>query len=66
MKNIFNDKIKKYESIYEQIQDYESLLNKDSMIEIKEFSENIRHKIEDATKTERLLRIGIVSQSLSL
>lgn len=62
MKNIFDNQIKIYESIYEQIQDYESLLNKDSMIEIKEFSENIRHKIEDATKTERLLRIGIVGE----
>lgn len=54
--------ITKYEKIYKQIEKYESLLNKDTMNEIKEFSDNIRHKIEDARQEGRLLRIGIVGE----
>lgn len=62
MNSNINIKIDNYENIYSQIQGNEDILNKETIQEIKQFSREIRGKIEDAIETDRLLRIGIVGE----
>ncbi|MFI3211208.1 MAG: dynamin family protein [Peptostreptococcaceae bacterium] len=59
--NITN-RLDKYENIYSSIQSNEDILNKEVVEDIKQFSTNIRSKIEDAIQTDRLLRLGIVGE----
>lgn len=62
MQENINKKISNYEMIYSEIEEFKGLLNKTTVEEIKEFSREIRAKVEDSIKTDRLLRIGIVGE----